>query len=278
MEAPYYLRKGVHKAITAMYGISVRPLIDKLSLICEAEQLQQVWFADDCSGGGKLPKLKEYLTILTKDGPTYGFKPKFSKTVLILKREEDLARATDMFKDFPGITITTEGKRHIGAALGTLAYKNEFVNEKVAKWCADVSKLAEFATDEPQLALTAFNMSISKRWSYTQRTIPDTAELFQPLENTIKDVLIPAIVGRAISDTEREILSLPLRYGGLGILKPTERAPIEYETSKLISSSLAECIYNQDMNIENVDKAEEKYNAKRQERRTMKRIQKKWQE
>ena len=50
-----------------------------------------------------------------------------------------------------------------------------------------------------------------------QRTVPDVSELFEPLENTIRDQLIPALVGREVSDAERQILSLPLRHGGLGL-------------------------------------------------------------
>ena len=48
--------------------------------------------------------------------------------------------------------------------------------------------------------------------------------LFQPLEDVIREELIPAIVGRKISDMERKILALPVRLGGIGILNPTEMA------------------------------------------------------
>ena len=50
-----------------------------------------------------------------------------------------------------------------------------------------------------------------------QRTVADASELFEPLENAIKDQLIPALVGREVSDAERQILALPLRHGGLGL-------------------------------------------------------------
>ena len=47
--------------------------------------------------------------------------------------------------------------------------------------------------------------------------MPDASELFEPLENAIRDQLIPALVGREVSDAERQILALPLRHGGLGL-------------------------------------------------------------
>jgi len=50
-----------------------------------------------------------------------------------------------------------------------------------------------------------------------KRKVPDASELLEPLENAIKDQLIPALVGREVSDAERQILALPLRHGGLGL-------------------------------------------------------------
>jgi len=42
--------------------------------------------------------------------------------------------------------------------------------------------------------------------------VRDASELFEPLENAIRDQLIPALVGREVSDAEKQILTLPLRY------------------------------------------------------------------
>ena len=117
-----------------------------------------------------------------------------------------------------------------------------------------MEKLATFALDEPQLALTAFNVSVSKRWSFIQRTIEDTSELFLPLESCIRENFIPAIVGRQISDLEREMLSLPYRYGGLGITDPSKSASFEYSASKQISSCLTNLICNQDMDVTKINK------------------------
>jgi len=39
-----------------------------------------------------------------------------------------------------------------------------------------------------------------------QRTVPDASELFEPLENVIGDQLIPALVGREVSDAEDKYL------------------------------------------------------------------------
>ena len=58
------------------------------------------------------------------------------------------------------------------------------------------------------------------RWCFVQRTIPEISHLFEPLEGVIRDNLIPAIVGKTVSDIERRMLDLSVRFGGIGIQNP----------------------------------------------------------
>ena len=76
----------------------------------------------------------------------------------------------------------------------------------------------------------------------------------------IRHVLIPALVGRQVSDIERQILSLPVRYGGLGIADPTETADREYEASRRITEDLSNLILRQeqDLSLYNRDVTTEK--------------------
>ena len=242
-------------AAMAMYGLGVKPLIDELSTVCSPNEMCQVWYADDSSGGGKLLKIKQWLDIIKEKGPKHGYFAKLSKTILILKSEEYLEQANELFKDY-GITITLEGNRHIGAAIGSDAFKQRFIGSKVEKWCTDVEKLATFAEDEPQAALSAFTSGVCSRWLFTQRTIENSAQFFAPLENTIREKLIPAIIGKQVSDFERKLLSLPLRYGGIGLLNPVETAEHEYIASTTITESMTEQIFNQDMDISKIDKGQ----------------------
>ena len=62
------------------------------------------------------------------------------------------------------------------------------------------------------------------------------------MEDVIRQVL-PAIVGRAISDSESNMIALPMRHGGLGIQNPVEIADREYFTSKKITEKLTDQIY-----------------------------------
>jgi len=71
------------------------------------------------------------------------------------------------------------------------------------------------------------------------------SELFEPLENAIRDQLIPAVVGREVSEAEKQILALPLRHGGLGLTDPRETAKTECKHSTQITDKLTTKIYTQ---------------------------------
>ena len=78
----------------------------------------------------------------------------------------------------------------------------------------------------------------------------DASELFEPLENAIRDQLIPALKGQEVSDVEKQILALPLRHGGLGLTDPRETAKMEYEHSTQITNKLTDKIYTQKLNLD----------------------------
>jgi len=88
------------------------------------------------------------------------------------------------------------------------------------------------------------------RWTHFQRTVPDVSELFEPLENAIRDQLIPVLVGRELSDAERQMLALPLRHGGLGLTDPQETAKTECEHSTQITNKLTAKIYTQKLDLD----------------------------
>ena len=100
----------------AMYAVATVPLIEKL----QSTSTKQVWYADDATAGGTLLNLKAWWTVLSSSGPSYGYFVNPGKTWLIVKpqREHD---AKELFSG-TGIGITSEGKRHLGAALGAVLF------------------------------------------------------------------------------------------------------------------------------------------------------------
>ena len=232
----------------AKYALATTPMINFLEKETKSDQIVQVWFADDSTCGGTIEGVKKWWDHLKGIGPKYGYYPKPSKTYIVVKKEEDVERVKEIFGD-DEIKITTKGHRHIGAALGSDDFKKEFVEKKIENWINDVKELSDIAEEEPQAAFSAFNTSIAHRWTFLQRTVENISEYFIPLENVIREKLIPALIGRQVSDDERKLISLPYRYGGLGIQNPVEMADREYCTSEKITEQLTKLIMEQDNDI-----------------------------
>ena len=57
-----------------------------------------------------------------------------------------------------------------------------------------------------------------------------------------------------MSDVERRILALPVRYGGLGIANPVLTADRKYNVSVDLTENLTNIIYNQERSLDNYDK------------------------
>ena len=151
-----------------------------------------------------------------RSGPDYGYNPNAEKTILIVKRTEDLLRAKTVFSN-TGVNITCEGERHLGAVIGSDDFRTKYIQRKVEGWVSDVVELSKIAKEEPQNAYTAFTKGLCHRWTFLQRTIDNVSKFFEPLEEAIRNKLIPALVGLNVSDLDSRILALPLLYGGIGI-------------------------------------------------------------
>ena len=239
-------------AAMAMYGIALKPLTDNLAAAVDPDHCKQVWYADDSTAAGKIVEMRKWWDTLCQQGPEYGYFPLPRKTVLIVKPEEK-EKAINAFLG-TGVQITTDGERHMGAVIGSPEFKEKYVTKKVEKWVHDIEQLSQIAQDEPQAVYASFTKAICHRWTYVQRTIPNIDHLFQPLEDAIREKLIPSLIGREVSDTERRILALPVRLGGMGIRKPTD-ASIEFSASKKITQKLSNIIYNQEADFGRYDPA-----------------------
>ena len=86
--------------------------------------------------------------------------------------------------------------------------KNE---ELLTYLITSIKMLADIAESEPQAAYSAYISGIQHRWKFVQRTVPHISEAMEPLEHEIRQKLLPKMLGREISDLERDVLSLPIR-------------------------------------------------------------------
>ena len=79
-------------------------------------------------------------------------------------------------------------------------------------------------------------------------------DLLQPLDEAIENHLLPAIMGtNNITQPERNLYSLPIRLGGLGIPILTDTAELEFSTSVQITAPLAAIMILQGTNLPDPD-------------------------
>ena len=244
----------------AAYGIGLTPLLVILSRGEADEAWKQVAFADDISGVGKLIFLRVWWDLINKYGPLLGYFPKASKSWLTVKTEH-LNSAEEMFQG-TGINITDHGRKHLGAVIGSIMYKEEYVREIVEEWKTSIKKLTNIAKTQPQAAYSCYVKGFMHKFTYFMRTIPDISRLLRPLDVAIDAFIKVLFNDYDFSSLERRLWSLPVRMGGMGILIPSEISDKQYANSRIINETLTSKVFNQqtiyeDINI-HVKKAKEK--------------------
>ena len=112
----------------AMYALALVPLLKELHPMC-----RQVWYADDATGCDSFERMRAWFDALRALGPKYGYFPKPSKCILVVKPDR-LTHANEIFKGTgvklqvdgakdSGVEINTTGTRHLGAAEGPMNSK-----------------------------------------------------------------------------------------------------------------------------------------------------------
>ena len=240
----------------AMYALALSPLTELIRDKCK-----QVWYADDATGCDTFEKLLIWFNELKDKGPSYGYFPKPEKCILLTKPDR-VERAREVFlgsrvkvetegsKDAEKVKkneleINSQGTRHLGAALGTLDFKHLYVMRKVRSWVYSVQQLALIAATQPHAAFAAFTHCLQSQWTFVSRAMTDISDLFQPLEDAIRLALLPALVHREVNDLERELLSMPARYGGLGMTNPTQSCTAANVNSLCVTEPLVDLIMSQ---------------------------------
>ena len=251
------------------YNQGTIPLQALLSIA--APGVSQVWLADDATGAGKLENLKKWWNCVVEQGTRFGYLVNNEKSWLILKTSALMQQATDLFQQ-TNINITCEGKRHLGAAIGSREFHKEYAEKKINNWCSEIEQLANIAKTQPQAAYAAFIHGEMHRFTYFLRTIPNMSEFLKPLDDAIDNKLLPAIIGSTnISEVDRNMYSLPIKSGGLGIPIFQDKADQDHATSIQITAPLAAIMVLQGNNLPN---PEEEAKVKAEVRRSNSNLQK----
>ena len=116
------------------YALGVTPLIHFPSefIFINKHTRKEVAFADNFTAIKKASEIKAYWDILQQQGSLFGYFPKPSKSYLIVK-EKHYNKAVDVFMGSK-VKVTSEGKRHIGAVIGSEVFKVSHAESLVDDW------------------------------------------------------------------------------------------------------------------------------------------------
>ena len=143
----------------AIYAIAITPVL--LMLIDQAEQLlgkgtKSVAYADGFTGAGSITNMLHWFNTLSTLGPLFGYYPEPTKCWLIMKpRMKDIALKT--FEN-AGVNVTKDGKRHLGAVIGSAEYPENYVAQKVNTWLDELNTLCYITRIAP--LLVGINISL----------------------------------------------------------------------------------------------------------------------
>ena len=157
---------------------------------------------------GQIDQSRSWWDKLVELGPGFGYYVNASKAWLITK-EAHHQKSSEAFSG-TGMKVTSCGTSYLGSSIGSRAFIELFVEEKVKLLSVELDILACFAKTQPHAAYFTFTHGLTSFWSYLTRTMPEIGHLLQPLEDIIRMKLIPVLTDRAPpNDVERNLLALP---------------------------------------------------------------------
>ena len=113
------------------------------------------------------------------------------------------------------------------------------------KFLSGLSQLSSIAVTQPHAAYAFFVHGFSSKWNYHLQTNPVSDEQASPLEHVIRHKPLSTMVPHPPNDLERELFSLPISLGGLGICDPHQASRDFYKFSHKLSHPLVDLILQQ---------------------------------
>ena len=101
----------------ATHSIRITPMLDMMLVTMQKDNNKMMEFADGVAATGNLEAVKRWWDTLMQIGPNYGYYRLLTKPWLIVN-ENKLEKAVRVVGG-KNIQISTEGKQHLGAGIGT---------------------------------------------------------------------------------------------------------------------------------------------------------------
>ena len=110
----------------------------------------------------------------------------------------------------------------------------------------ELRELTKIAKSEPQAAYSNFTHSLRQKWNFAMRTISGLENYLLPLEDTISKEFLPDLLRCPIKPEIRNLMELPPRLGGMGLINQIKAAVEKFKNSVCLTKQLAKKIVEQD--------------------------------
>ena len=142
-----------------------------------------------------------------------------------------------MFDD--EVNITLEGRRHLGAVIGSKEFKNQYCQEKVDKWLREMESLTKISKSQPRAAYVAFTKGFKSKFTYYLRTIESFEEYVDPIKEVIHTSFLPLLLGRAepLPEELKELVNLSPAQGWIGIPDLKRESSDEFNVNSNVTQS-----------------------------------------
>ena len=172
-----------------MYSVATKPMVYE-----DEMNTKKSFSADDGAGAGTLETVHEWWTSLLAQGPKYGYFPNASKTILLVKSGS-------------GVKVTTDATKYLRGYVGPRETCDQLTRGKVGKLITHLEKLSELAKPEPHAAYTYFVSHFQHTYTHVEGVTPPSEQIWKPLEETIRNKFITALLGCGISD--KRVITTP---------------------------------------------------------------------
>ncbi len=216
-----------------LYGLALVPLADTLRR--QHPETVQAWYANDGILEGRSSKVAAAMLLLQRLGPERAYFPEPTKSIFVCSpddREAAEARLVQFQFEFH------DGYRYVGGFLGSDTAQSAWLAPQKENWVQGVVSLAQVAKRHPQTAYAGLTKSLQQEWQYLQRVVPDCGAAFQPVEDAIRTVFLPALLQATEAECQRELSTVSVSQAGLGLPDPTQSAEACFAASEACTGHL----------------------------------------
>ena len=158
------------------------------------------------------------------------------------------------------VNITLEGRRHLGAVIGSKEFMNQYCQEKIDKWLREMESLTEISKSQPHATYIAFTKGFKSKFTYYLHTIQSSEEYVDPIEEVIHTSFLPSLLSQAepLPEELKELVNLSPAQGGIGIPDLKRESSEQFNTSLDITAPHVNSIVTQSSTIPARELMEEK--------------------